>query len=80
METKSIGALWKRTSKKGIEYLAGDVKVDGQVVKIIVFENSTKKESKHPDYRVFLSEPREAPKEAHPWQPGMVEGTVEDPF
>jgi len=71
MESKSIGALWKRTSRKGVEYLAGDVKVDGKTIKLVVFENGTKKEPKHPDYKVFLSEPREAPPK---------EETVEDPF
>jgi len=70
MESKSIGALWKRTSKGGFGYLAGNIQVDGKTIKLVVFENSAKKEAKHPDYKMFLSEPREAPKEE----------TAEDPF
>ncbi len=49
-----LGALWLKTSAKG-DYLTG--KING--VDVVVFQNSYKTESKHPDWRVFKSQPRE---------------------
>lgn len=55
MENKSIGALWTHESKDGNKYLSGVVEVDGKKVDIVVFKNKYKKESKHPDFQIFLS-------------------------
>lgn len=54
-ETKneSIGALWINEGKN-IKYLAGEITLDGEVTKIVVFKNSYKTEEKHPDYRIYL--------------------------
>ena len=54
-ETKneSIGALWINEGKN-IKYLAGEITIDNEVTKIVVFKNSYKTEEKHPDYRIYL--------------------------
>lgn len=54
----AIGALWEKESKKGTRYLSGKVKVGGQEVEIVVFENDKGDNSKRPDYRIFESEKR----------------------
>lgn len=55
---KSIGALWQKQGERGV-YMTGVIEVDGKQVKLVVFPNSYKKEQKHPDWRIFLSQPRE---------------------
>ncbi len=50
----SIGALWKKTSQKGEEYLVGEI--NGQ--NVVIFTNKDKKE-KQPDYRVYPRKPKE---------------------
>jgi uncharacterized protein (DUF736 family) len=61
---KSIGALWVRESK-GKKYLTGNIETNALIdtgeskVKLVVFKNDYKKEDRHPDYRIFISQPRE---------------------
>jgi uncharacterized protein (DUF736 family) len=60
MATKEaeIGALWLRKSKDGnTTYLSGVI----NGIPVIVFKNGFKKEDKHPDYRVYKSEPKSTP-------------------
>lgn len=57
MAGKDIGALWIKRSSKG-EYLSGSVEIDGKKHFIVCFLNSYKKETKHPDYKIYPSEPR----------------------
>jgi len=57
-----LGALWKRKSPTQT-YLSGYIKVDElgtqKEVKVVVFSNKNKKDNdKAPDFRVYLSEPR----------------------
>ena len=57
-----LGALWKRKSPTQT-YLSGYIKVDElgtqKEVKVVVFSNKSKKDNdKAPDFRVYLSEPR----------------------
>lgn len=54
---KDIGALWVKRSPKG-EYLSGYIEIDGKKHSIVCFLNGYKKEQKHPDYKVYPSEPR----------------------
>lgn len=56
MAKNSIGALWLAEAKNGTKYLRGEIELDGEKHKIIVFKNDYKKEDKHPDYRIFQSE------------------------
>ena len=60
-EQISIGALWLKESKNGNKYMSGvieseDLKINK--MNIVVFKNSKSKDS-HPDYKIFLSEPRQ---------------------
>jgi uncharacterized protein (DUF736 family) len=56
----SIGGLWKKTSSKGVEYFSGSIKqMNGQELQIVVFTNDKGDNPKRPDYRIYLSEPRE---------------------
>ena len=55
---KSIGAFWKKSGKNG-DFWTGQIEVDGKTVPLVMFVNNHKKESKHPDLKVFLSRPRE---------------------
>jgi len=57
-----LGALWKRKSPTQT-YLSGYIKVDEfgtqKEVKVVVFSNKNKKDNdKAPDFRVYLSEPK----------------------
>jgi uncharacterized protein (DUF736 family) len=53
----NIGALWLNESKKGNRYMSGVIELDGKKHKIVVFKNKYKEEDKHPDYRIFASQP-----------------------
>ena len=57
---RDIGALWKKEGKTQ-KYLSGYFKLEsGEEVKIVVFSNKNKKDNqKAPDYRVYLSKPKE---------------------
>jgi uncharacterized protein (DUF736 family) len=55
---KNIGALWLKEGRKG-KYMSGVVTVNGVEQRIVVFKNHYKQEDKHPDYRIFMSKPRE---------------------
>ena len=59
-DKKSIGALWTHVSKKEEKYLTGSVEIDGRKVDIVVFKNKFKDQDKQPDFKIFLSEKREA--------------------
>ncbi len=50
-----IGALWQKASAKG-DYFSGII--DGKPV--VIFANGYKKETKHPDWIVYKSKPRDA--------------------
>lgn len=52
---KSIGGLWKKTSKNGASYLSGNVEIDGKKIRISVFPNKYKKKETSPDYTINLS-------------------------
>lgn len=58
MENK-LGALWLKDSKKGTKYMSGVIEKDGEKFNIVVFKNNNKKQDNHPDYEIYLSEPRE---------------------
>lgn len=54
-----IGALWIN-EKNGKKYMSGDVTIDGQQVRIVVFKNTYKEEgTKQPDYNILISERRD---------------------
>jgi uncharacterized protein (DUF736 family) len=68
---KDIGCLWSRTKQGTTEkYFTGiiDLKNAGvdKKIEIVVFKNKDKKEEKHPDCRIYISEKRPATPSAAP--------------
>jgi hypothetical protein len=67
---QEIGVLWTKQGQSQ-KFLSGVLKLStigiDKEIPILVFTNKTKKEDRHPDYRIFLSEPRNpAPAAAAP--------------
>lgn len=76
-----IGALWKKNGKNG-EYLSGEVEINNQKARILVFKN-TKNKDAQPDYTIFIPDSDQSvtgdntgtvkdadldPKEAYKWK------------
>ena len=61
METKQkeLGALWSKTSSKGMNFMSGTIEIDGKKVEVVAFLNTNKKNLREPDWRLFESKPRE---------------------
>ena len=57
---ESIGALWKKQGSKG-EFFSGSITVGDNKLDIVVFSNDKGDNPKRPDYKIFISEPKEAP-------------------
>ena len=53
-KSQYIGALWAKESG-GNKFLSGEVEVDGQKVRIVVFKNNRKEKETHPDYNILLA-------------------------
>jgi uncharacterized protein (DUF736 family) len=66
-DPNEIGALWLKTSAKGIPYMSGIINKQS----VVIFKNKDKKADKHPDYKVLLSKPREA--KGEPQEPGSFQ-------
>lgn len=82
MPDDSIGALWEKSSSKGT-YFTGQIEIKGVKIPIVCFVNNYKKEDKHPDYRIFVSVPKEnrdnqKPKEEKPAERQYLDET-DDP-
>lgn len=58
-DNTNTGAVWKTTSKRGLEYLSGKVNVEGKDYQVAMFINDKKGNEKAPDYRIVIDEPRE---------------------
>jgi len=58
-DTINLCGLWKNKTKDGNTYLSGTL---GNI-KIMVFPNQNKKESKHPDYNVVIAPRKDDGKE-----------------
>jgi len=56
MSLKNVGVLWKKAGKDNNEFLSGklDLGAFGQS-RIMVFQNSKKKEANHPDFTISLA-------------------------
>jgi hypothetical protein len=54
-ESERIGALWMRKSKKGLEYLTGEV--NGE--RLVAFPATNKRRMNSPDYQVFKNKDKE---------------------
>lgn len=70
---KSIGALWEKSKADGGIWLSGSIEIDGKKTQIVAFQNSYKKEAKHPDYKIYVSKPREEAAKPNAPAPGSPE-------
>ena len=67
---KDVGAIWRRTSKDGKEYLSIQFsKPDGTKSEFIAFLNNKDGVDKRPDYKIYHSTPREERSSPAPSQP-----------
>lgn len=57
---ESLGALWKRQGTKG-EFFTGNIEVNGTKLDIVIFSNDKGDNPKRPDYKIYKSQPKEAP-------------------
>jgi hypothetical protein len=55
MSDRKFGSLWKNTSKTGMEFLGGEMIVNGKKIKIVAFERGEKKNDKEPDWDLLLA-------------------------
>lgn len=53
-----VGALWKRQSKSGTTFYSGNLKINGETIKIVGFANKEKKD-KQPDVFLYIEEEKE---------------------
>lgn len=61
-----LGCLWEKIGKKGT-YFTGVIKIDGVETKLVVFKNDRKESDKHPDYQIYLSEPKKEGGDGRPF-------------
>ena len=80
----SIGGLWIKQGKNG-KFMSGKItQMNGQDLNIIVFKNDKGDNERRPDYRIYLSEPRDGqqttPRTATPSKtaPQTDDGFVDD--
>lgn len=49
-----IGALWLKSGQTGNRFMSGVINIDeNNSIKVLVFKNGYKEESKHPDYVIY---------------------------
>lgn len=57
---ESLGAIWVRKNQQGGTALSGYVEIDGVKTFVFLLVNKFKTNSKHPDYKIFRSDPNGA--------------------
>lgn len=57
-QENKIGALWSKKGPKG-DYMTGEIELNGQKTKIVVFYNSHKEKENQPDWNILISKPKE---------------------
>lgn len=88
---REIGALWLKTSAAGNQFCSGTVKMGDEVVSVVMFREKAenKKNPNQPDYRIYLSTPRDgqaapaakaAPAKAATPKPAAAPQSEEVPF
>lgn len=55
-KNNSIGALWAKTSKKGM-YYSGTLEIDGRKIPIVCFQNNRKTKPNQPDFNIMVAQP-----------------------
>ncbi len=73
-----IGAMWQHRSKKDNKlYLSGEIEINGEKKRVLLFRNALKENEKHPDWNILLEEQTKSiedqesnrKQENHPKQP-----------
>lgn len=78
---KEWGALWIKTSGKGMSFMSGTLDIDGKKVEVVAFLNSNKKNPKEPDWRLYESRPHEQQENALPQRATeAIDPSEEPPF
>lgn len=54
-QNTSLGALWGKKTKNNDDYYTGNVEINGQKVKIVVFQNKRKNNESSPDLIIYES-------------------------
>lgn len=55
-KNNSIGALWAKTSKRGM-YYSGTLEIDGRKIPIVCFQNNRKSKPNQPDFNIMVAQP-----------------------
>lgn len=50
------GAFWHKIGKSGTEYWSGEITLDGNKTKVVMFKNTKKEKENQPDLQVYLQE------------------------
>ncbi|MGE0450863.1 MAG: hypothetical protein AB7Q29_14915 [Vicinamibacterales bacterium] len=53
---QKMGALWRKETRDHQEYLSGEVVVDGQKHRLVVFRNGYKANDRQPDFIIYRDE------------------------
>ena len=72
-DNNRIGALWKKRTRDGKQFLAGNIEVDGKKIPIVVFANDRKTEERFPDYNILPGRDRDAALQQVAPPPGEAE-------
>ena len=59
MASQTIGALWRKRSKSGIDYMSGVLHDLSGDINIAIFINDKKDKPNQPDYRIVRSDDKE---------------------
>jgi uncharacterized protein (DUF736 family) len=62
----NIGALWEKFTKAGQPYFTGNVEINNEKIKIVVFKNNKKSKDTQPDYHILISKPPHQQQETIP--------------
>lgn len=55
-KNNNIGALWAKSSKKGM-YYSGTLEIDGRKIPIVCFQNNRKSKPNQPDFNIMIAQP-----------------------
>lgn len=78
MALKNCGGLWLKDGKRG-KFMSGNFEPEGKggpKYSFLVFKNEDKKSSKHPDYRIAMSEDDDVERETR--RPSQVDDMNDD--
>lgn len=81
-ELNRVGALWISEGRNG-KFMSGRIELEeGHEVRLLVFKNNYKEESKHPDYIIYEPETREETsnrsRAAKDWKAGKGKADYDD--